>query len=36
MFKNNVNFDYEFVSIRAFNEILFLNLKKHKEINIFA
>jgi len=36
MFKNNVKFDFEFVNICTFDEKLLLNLKKHKEINIFT
>jgi len=36
MFKNNVKIDFELISIDVFNEILLLNSKKRKEINIFA
>jgi len=36
MFKNNVKFDFKFVNIRAFDEKLPLNSKKHRETNIFA
>jgi len=36
MFKNNVKFDFELVSIRAFDEILPLDLKKHRETSVFA
>ncbi len=36
MFKNNVKFDFEFVSLDAFDEILFLNSKKRREIDISA